>query len=281
VERAKVSYNKSIYGLLIPNEVEWMFKGFYTAAAGMLAQQRRTDMLTNNMANANTPGFKEDQSTIRSFPEMLLQRMNEEKNGGPQIGSLSTGVYMQEAIPRFIQGDIRETGNKTDMALIDFNKGAVFFTVQDPSGQLRYTRNGNFTLDAEGYLTAGNGQYILDNNNKPIQLTSDQFTVSDTGLITGANGEQRQLGIGFSDNPDLQLIKEGNGLLRTENGTPLANAAGQFKLQQGYLEQSNVDISKAMTDMLTAYRSFEANQKILQAYDRSMDKVANEVGKIG
>jgi flagellar basal-body rod protein FlgG len=259
-----------------------MFKGFYTAAAGMIAQQRRTDMLTNNMANANTPGFKEDQSTLRSFPEMLLERMNAQKTGGPQIGSLSTGVYMQEAIPRFIQGDTKETDNKTDMALIDLNQGSAFFTVQDPGGQLRYTRDGNFTLDAAGYLTTSNGQYILDNNNQPIQLSSDQFTVSNTGLITGPNGEQRQLGIAYTANPDQQLIKEGNGLYRTENGTPLAQAANQqFKLQQGYLEQSNVDMSKAMTDMLTAYRSFEANQKIMQAYDKSMDLAANQVGKIG
>jgi flagellar basal-body rod protein FlgF len=259
-----------------------MFKGFYTAAAGMIAQQRRTDMLTNNMANANTPGFKEDQSTLRSFPDMLLERMNAQKNGGPQVGSLSTGVYMQEAIPRFIQGDTKETDNKTDMALIDLNQGSAFFTVQDPSGQLRYTRNGNFTLDASGYLTTSDGQYILDNNNQPIQLASDQFNVSETGLITGANGEQRQLGIAYTDNADQQLIKEGTGLYRTENGTPLAQAGNQqYKLQQGYLEQSNVDMSKAMTDMLTAYRSFEANQKILQAYDKSMDLAANQVGKIG
>ena len=269
-----------------------MFRGFYTAASGMLAQQRRTDMIMNNMSNADTPGFKEDQSTLRSFPDLLLERMNKQAQT-TQVGSLSTGLYMQEAIPKFIQGDMKETDNKTDMALVDIMmpannvngaNGSVFFTVQDPGGQQRYTRDGNFTLDGQGYLTTGGGQYILDNNGRPIQLTSDQFTVSDTGLITGANGEQSQLGIAFSDNPD-RLIKEGNGLYRTENGTPLASAAGQagvqFKLQQGYLEQSNVDMSKAMTDMLTAYRSFEANQKVLQAYDRSMDKAVNEVGKIG
>ena len=63
-----------------------MFKGFYTAASGMLAQQRRTDMLTNNMANASTPGFKEDQSTLRAFPDMLLERMNDQTGGGPKVG---------------------------------------------------------------------------------------------------------------------------------------------------------------------------------------------------
>jgi flagellar basal-body rod protein FlgF len=267
-----------------------MLRGFYTAASGMLAQQRRTEMLTNNMANANTPGFKEDQTSLRDFPELLMERMNKQTNsiaGGKTIGSLSTGVYLQETIPKFIQGDVHETGNKTDMALIDVNmpqKGSVFFTVQGPSGQPRYTRNGNFTLDPNGYLTTNEGLYILDNKGKQIQLSSDQFTLDENGLIKGQNGEQAQLGIAFSNNTQ-RLIKEGSGLYKAENGTALPNASNQpgvqFKLQQGALEQSNVDVTKAMTDMLTAYRSFEANQKVLQAYDQSMQKAANEVGKIG
>lgn len=271
-----------------------MFRGFYTVASGMLAQQRRTEMVTNNMANANTPGFKADQAALRAFPEMLLQRFDKTAPAAAvstPVGSLNTGVYMQETIPKFIQGDMQETGNKTDMALVDLTmpvtngqKGSVFFTVQDPNGQIRYTRDGNFTLDAKGFLTTGGGLYLLDANGNPIQLSSDQFTLSDSGQISGANGEQAQLGIAFAANPE-QLIKEGSGLYRTGNGTALVNASTQpgvqFKLQQGFLERSNVDVSRSMTDLLTAYRSFEANQKILQAYDRSMDKAVNEVGKVG
>lgn len=273
------------------NEVDGMFRGFYTAATGMLAEQRRTDMLTNNMANANTPGFKADQSSLRAFPAMLLERMNHAGNFSP-TGALNTGVYMQETIPRFIQGDVKQTDQKTDLALFDVNmpannvnglKGTVFFTVQNANGQIRYTRNGNLTLNPKGFLTTGDGQYILDTNGNRIQLTNDQFTVNANGLIRDAGGRQYQLGIAFANNPE-RLIKEGNGLYRTDNGARLANAAGQqgvqFKLQQGFLEQSNVDISQSMTDLLTAYRSFEANQKVLQAYDRSMDKAVNEVGKI-
>ena len=271
-----------------------MFRGFYTVASGMLAQQRRTDMLTNNMANANTPGFKEDQAALRAFPEILLQRFDKTAPAtavSTPVGSLNTGVYMQEAIPKFIQGDMQETGNKTDMALVDLTmpftngqKGSVFFTVQDQNGQTRYTRDGNFTLDAKGFLTTGDGLYILDVNGRPIQLASDQFTLNDSGQISGANGEQAQLGIAFAADPK-QLIKEGSGLYRMGNGAALVNASTQpgvqYKLQQGFLERSNVDVSRSMTDLLTAYRSFEANQKILQAYDRSMDKAVNEVGKIG
>lgn len=278
-----------------------MFRGFYTAATGMLTHQRRSEMLTNNLANVNTTGFKAEQASLRAFPEMLLQQMGYRavptRNGmnspfNKTVGATSTGVYMQESIPNFLQGDIKQTELNTDLAIIDVRmpvneengkQGTVFFTVQNAEGELRYTRNGNFTLDGSGFLTTAAGNYVLDGAGNPIQLASDQFTVSENGTIQGANGENAILGIAYSENP-LTLIKEGDGLFRTENGEALAAAFGQaeveFTLQQGYLERSNVDPGRTMTDLLSAYRSFEANQKVLQAYDRSMDKAVNEVGRI-
>ncbi|MFE8701812.1 flagellar hook-basal body protein [Cytobacillus sp. FJAT-54145] len=278
-----------------------MFRGFYTVASGMITQQRRTDMLTNNMANANTPGFKADQSSLRAFPEMLLQRFESQsvptEKGlnlpfNKTIGPINTGVYMQEVMPNYIQGALNTTDQRTDIALIDINmppneengvNGSVFYTVQGPTGEVRYTRNGDFTLDGQGFLTTASGHYVLDEQGNTIQLANDQFSVGENGQLTGANGEVARLGVGFAANP-YQLVKEGDGLFRTEDGNPLANAyneAGiQFRLQQGALERSNVDVSRTMTDMLTAYRAFEANQKVLQAYDKSMEKAANEIGRL-
>lgn len=278
-----------------------MLRGFYTAASGMLAQQRRTEMLTNNMANANTPGFKEDQSSVRAFPEMLLERIGShtiptEKGLNlpihSQIGHLSTGVYMQEAAPKFLQGDIQQTQRNTDIALVDGTmplnnengvKGTVFFTVTNSDGALRYTRNGNFTLDGQGFLTTPQGFYVLDENNNRIQLNSENFTANENGTIM-ENGQQvARIGIGFAENP-YTLIKEGDGLFR-KDGQPLGNAYNEggvnFAMQQGFIEGSNVDSSRTMTEMMSAYRSFEANQKVLQAYDRSMEKAVNEIGRIG
>lgn len=270
-----------------------MFRGFYTATAGMMAEQSRTNMITNNMANANTPGYKEDQASFRTFPKMLLEQINSQSPLASNLGTLSTGVYMQEAVPNFTQGALQETDNKTDMALVDVTmpanaangtKGTVFFTVQNPNGGVSYTRDGNFALDGQGYLTNDSGQYILDNNGKPIQLSSNQFTVSNSGLITGQNGQQAQLGIAYSANPD-QLSKEGGGLYNTTNGTALPSAANQngvqFNVQQGFLEQSNVDMNQSMTDMMNAYQSFATNQKVIQTYDQSMDLACNQVGKVG
>lgn len=277
-----------------------MFKGFYTAAAGMVAQQRRTEMLTNNMANANTPGYKADQSSLRSFPELLLNRMNYETipvdnkltwKAYTPIGSLQTGVYVQETNPLFSQGDLRQTDLKTDIALLNGNlpvnpntglPGSLFFTVQNGDGQLRYTRNGNFTLDGKGFLTTPSGNYVLDVNNQPIQLQSDQFVVTDNGAVLENNVEVARLGVAYSNDPSGQLVKEGDGLFRANRALANAyNANVGFALKQGYIERSNVDEGQTMTEMLATYRSFEANQKVLQAYDQSMNKAVNEVGRIG
>ena len=278
-----------------------MFKGFYTAASGMIAQQRRTDMLTNNMANANTPGYKADQSSLRSFPEMLLNRLNYETipvdnkltwNSLTPIGKLQTGVYVQETNPLFSQGDIKATDIKTDIALVNGNlpinkktglPGSVFFTVQNGDGDLRYTRNGNFTLDGQGYLTTPSGYYVLDDKKQRIQLQSDQFVVSENGAVSENNVEVARLGTAYSNDPSGQLVKEGDGLFRANRA--LANAYNAnnvgFTFKQGYIEGSNVNEGQTMTEMLATYRSFEANQKVLQAYDQSMNKAVNEVGKIG
>ncbi|WP_445488848.1 flagellar hook-basal body protein [Niallia sp. 03133] len=272
-----------------------MFKGFYTAASGMLTQQRKTEMLTNNMANSNTPGFKADNSSIRTFPELLQQRVEANTFADPAkkttIGSLATGVYMQEAIPNFVQGDVQQTDLKTDLALVnntvpgdDNNKnGSLFFIIQDANGEMRYSRNGNFTVDGQGFLTASNGYYVLDDNNNPIQLSNDDFTVSNDGILTGNNGVEYRLGVAYTENPQ-GLVKAGDGLYRQQDGDILESAYNAngvtFQLKQGFLENSNVDTAKTMTEMMAAYRSFEANQKILQAYDKSMDKAANEIGKV-
>ncbi|MEH7383297.1 flagellar hook-basal body protein [Bacillus sp. JJ1533] len=278
-----------------------MLRGFYSAAAGMLAQQRRTEMLTNNIANANTPGYKVDQGSLRAFPEMLMQRLegvqSPAKNGGSlrnasTIGGLNTGVYMQEMIPLFKQGDIRETGLPTDVALVNGNlpingetnkPGSLFFTVQNANGDVRYTRNGNFTVDPSGFLTTNEGFYVLDENGNRIALENDQFDVSADGRVVMNGLPQSRLGIAFSDNP-MDLVKEGNGLFRTNDGLVLPNAAVNpevsYTLKQGFLEGSNVDVTQAMTEMMTAFRTFEANQKVLQAYDKSMDKAVNEIGRL-
>lgn len=275
-----------------------MFRGFYSVASGMIAQQRKTEMLTNNMANANTPGFKAEQSSIRSFPEMLMSNTKStyipsehgfSLNGRSAVGPISTGVYLQETLPSFIQGQLLETQLPTDVALINGRlpideetgiSSAVFFTLENESGTELYTKNGNFALDAAGFLVNPSGFYVLDSGGERIQLQNDDFEVTNNGMILENNDVVATLGISFAERPDT-LMKVENGLFATEDGENLEAAAGaSYSMQQGFLEGSNVDPAKTMTDMLTAYRAFEANQKVLQAYDRSMEKTVNEVGRV-
>lgn len=269
-----------------------MLRGFYTATAGMLAQQRRTEMLSNNIANANTPGYKSDQASLKAFPEMLLQRVESSKvpaPASPTVGTLNTGVYLQEMIPQFTQGDLRETGLSSDVALVEelvpFNeetnaKGALLFAVQTQANEVRYTRNGQFKRNENGELTLG-GNPVLGTNGQPISVPSDQFEITPDGTVRVDGAEQAQIEIVFAGDTRT-LIKEGNGLFSSEN--ELQTAVGSpdisYQLKQGYVEGSNVDVSKSYTEMMTAYRAFEANQKVLQAYDRSMDKAVNEIGRV-
>ncbi|WP_020189112.1 flagellar hook-basal body protein [Kurthia sp. Dielmo] len=278
-----------------------MFKGFYTATTGMIAQQRRTEMLSNNIANASTPGYKADQSTVRAFPNMLLSAI--EKNGKAnlqngfnpmsvqQIGTLGTGVYMQETIPDYTQGQLVQTDLKSDVALVDeylpvrgdeSRTGGLYFRLQT-DGQEAYTRNGNFTVDSQGSLVTSGGNYVLSTTGEPIRVTSDDYTITEDGRVLENNELIAQIDVAYVEDPD-RLIKQDNGLYYTEDGNELTSAYDDndiaFSMRQGYIEQSNVDAGSTMTEMMSAYRSFEANQKMLQAYDRSMDKAVNEIGKV-
>ncbi|MFD1852153.1 flagellar hook-basal body protein [Oceanobacillus bengalensis] len=267
-----------------------MLRGFYTAASGMLSQQRTQEALANNIANMNTIGYKADQTTLRAFPELLLQQSGSQniptKNGlnlpvQHTIGSINTGVYVQETIPNFSQGDLKETGLTSDLAIVQGGlpdeTGALFFTVQNEAGEPRYTRNGNLTVDGQGFLTTNQGHYVLDQAGNPIQTNGMEFTISPEGLLQTPE-QTVQLGIAYVANAN-DLVKEGNDLFNGEAGAVPPGAT--YSVKQGFLEQSNVDALQTMTDMMTSYRLFETNQRVLKAYDESMGKAVSEIGRIG
>ena len=211
------------------------------------------------------------------------------------VGAVNTGVYVQEIASSFSQGTLQETGNSTDFALTDISmpvnvengrRGTVFFAVGRPGGEMVYTRNGNFTVDQEGFLTVPNGNYVLDVNGNGIQVGNDQFTIDETGAIRLDGGDYvTNIGIAYAENP-LALEKGPDSFYSyfEDGGLPMLNNEAipgvQYSLQQGFVEGSNVDTSQAMTEMLTAYRAFEANQKILQAYDKSLEKAVTEIGRV-
>lgn len=262
----------------------------------MISQQRVQETLSNNIANVNTPGYKADGAVLRSFPEMLINQMGSNAPGlgqgpaqsmsGQTIGSLSTGTYVQELIPDFTQGPIRETGLTTDLALVDGvmpdEAGSLFFTVENETGDVRYTRNGHFTVDAEGFLTTNEGYYVLDDNENRIQTNGLDFAVTANGQVQAA-GLNTNIGIAYVANTD-DMIKEENNLLTSLEGDIEAVDARQqdmtFSVLQHTLEGANVDPGKTMTDMMVAYRNFEQSQRMLKAYDESMSKTVNEIARL-
>jgi len=267
-----------------------LLRGFYTAASGMIATQRQQEALSNNIANANTPGYKADQSALRAFPEMLLHEIGSTRiptSRGlniPQqnpVGALNTGVYVQETVPNFVQGDMRETEITTDMALINGElpdeTGNLFFTVQNEEGEPRYTRNGNFTVDGAGFLVTNQGYYVLDEAGNPVQTNGMEFQMTRDGDLQLEGGEI-PLGIAYTANAN-ELIKEGDDLFSGEADAVPAGAT--FTIQQGFLEQSNVDSLNSMTQMMESYRMFETNQRVLRAYDESLGKAVSEIGRLG
>jgi len=271
-----------------------LLRGFYTAASGMMSQQRTQEALSNNIANVNTPGYKADSAVTRSFPEMLIRQMGSNAQGlgqapvrsisGQTIGSLHTGAYVQEVIPNFSQGPIRETGLTTDLALVDGEMpdetGGLFFTVENEAGDTRYTRNGHFTVDADGFLTTNEGFYILDDNGNRIQPNSLDFVVSDNGQIQ-ADGLNANIGIAYIADTEALVKEEENLLTGDVDAVNARNENMQFSVLQHTLEGANVDPGKTMTEMMTAYRMFEQNQRMLKAYDESMGKAVNEIGRLG
>ncbi|MCF3942721.1 flagellar hook-basal body protein [Oceanobacillus alkalisoli] len=267
-----------------------MLRGFYTAASGMITQQRHQEALGNNMANMNTPGYKADQATIRSFPEMLLQAQGKKqlpvnRNANLRInetiGSMNTGVYVQEFVPDFAQGDIQETTISTDLAItqgeVPDETGGIFFRVQNEAGEERLTRNGNFTVDGNGFLVTNQGYYVLNSAGAPIETGGRDFTVTNAGLLQ-MDTETIQLGLAYTADVN-ELTKEGDNLYNGEAGAMPADA--RFAVQQGFLEGSNVDGATTMTDQLNAYRMFELNQRVLRAYDESLGKTVSEIGRLG
>lgn len=299
-----------------------MLRGLYTSAAGMIAQQRKHDTVTNNVSNMNTPGFKQGNALSRSFPEMLIALTNGDSNGrsAVQIGRLNTGVFAEEDLSIYLQGDLQETRQPFDLAIrsniqvpglnfdgtgktIDEQGNKVyqpqaFFTVMD-NDSVKYTRNGNFTVNTAGQLVNDQGYPVLGTDGQALTLidgTTGEFVPNaiiapDGRLLDSVNGqpllneqgEAKRMMLTRVEEPN-RLIREGTGLFRlNDEDANLAEVVAlddDVTLYQGYLERSNVDPAQSMVDMMTALRAYEANQKIVQYYDKSLEKAVNEVGRV-
>ena len=256
-----------------------MVRGLYTAWTGMYNEQNRLDVIANNIANAATTGYKQEGVTSQSFDNMLAIKVRDYAVGRKSevIGSMTLGVKVGEVYTNHTQGSIRPTENTYDLAL----DGAGFFTmkVTDTAGNdhIRYTRAGNFTVTQEGYVTDADGNR-LQSEAGDLLVPTGASIVFDTSGAVYADGELiDQLKI--IDFEDYNYLKKyADTMYEAVAGATEIEAEGQ--VLQGFLEQSNVNVVKEMTQMIAITRAYEANQKVLKAMDSTMDQAVNSVGRV-
>ncbi len=257
-----------------------MIRAFYTAASGMQAQQLNIDNIANNLANVNTSGFKRSRA---QFQDLLYQNLRASGTSstqstefpvGLQIG-LGTRPVSTERI--FMQGDFKQTGNPLDLVIA----GAGFFQVLLPTGEVAYTRSGEFHLDREGSVVTADGTKMEPQITIPQDATA--ISVGQDGIVSVVQAGQQQaqqvgqLELATFQNPG-GLNPMGKNLFSptTSSGDAITGTPGETGLgtiEQGYVEQSNVSVVEEFVNMIIAQRAYEANSKVVKAADDMLAQV--------
>jgi flagellar basal-body rod protein FlgG len=254
-----------------------MLRGLYTAYTGMEAQQQKMDIVSNNLANANTSGFKQDNVVFKSFSEVLAIKINDpESKSNEQVGSMTLGVQIDNVYTNFEQGALNLTEDPLNLAIEGDGMLVVAKQNEDGSFEERYTRDGSLTVSQNGELITKDGFYVLGQEGI-ITLPQGQWTVSQDGSIQVNNEVVDKIQLTGFDNL-LGLKKIGDSQYEMTDQTEKTEFTGA--LRQGYQEASNVNSVKEMIEMIGLQRIYEANQKVLSTYDETLDNVVNNVGKV-
>jgi flagellar basal-body rod protein FlgG len=254
-----------------------MLRAMYSAGTVMIAQNRRMEVVANNLANVETIGFKSDTLATRSFREMLISRINDPSiHTYRYVGPHSTGIHADQVYTSFIGGSMMETRQNNDLALL----GDGFFVI-DNQGAEAYTRAGNFSVDAAGYLVTGDGGFVMGTNGR-LNVGTTDFQVHTDGTVTvGDQIVDRLLLVQFADNAALR--KQGGNLFFNFEpaGNPALPADADLIVRQGFLEASNVDSAREVVNMIEIQRHFELNQRVLRMLDETLGRAVNDIGRIG
>lgn len=277
-----------------------MLKGLYTAYTGMVQEQRRLDVLTNNLANADTTGYKKEAMVTQAFDDMMSLRIKDTSSifDANRTGYISLGAKVGETYTNWDMGNFKETGNDFDLAIGGNGFFAIAFTNKNGETSVKYTRDGSFTVNTEGYLVTTDGDYVLNQNGamnadpaegNRIRVNPNlPFMVDELGNVTqmpiqnGGNAVAQANVLGVVGLVDFEnydyLEKYGENLYDTIPGYQAIAATGS--INQGYLEASNVNVVTEMVDMITIQRAYEAGQKVIQTMDSTLGIAATQVGKV-
>ena len=255
-----------------------MVKGLYTAHTGMVNEMKRLDVLANNLANADTTGYKKEGTTSRTFADEMSLRLKDSSNAymPKKLGDITYGVHLGQVYTDYSTGSFKVTDNTTDFAIDKQGNTSV-----------KYTRDGSFTVNTEGYLVTKDGDYVLNatgamngdpSRNNFIQVDPNEtVTVNKMGYVIQNDQVVGTLGVVDVDNYDY-LEKYGENMYNLlDGGNRIATDA---KVEQGVLETSNVNVVNEMVNMITIQRAYEANQKVITSIDSTLDRAVNNVGRV-
>jgi flagellar basal-body rod protein FlgG len=257
-----------------------VIRGLYTAATGMNSMQHQIDVTSNNIANVNTTGFKQDRA---EFQDLMYETLNytagktSQNTVNPTGIDVGLGVRVSGIQKNFTEGDLKLTSNPLDLAI----EGKGFFQITLPSGETAFTRNGTFKLNAEGSIVNASGyllspEIVVPDNVTDISIAKDGV-VSAKDPQTGTSVDLGQITIADFINP-AGLTPLGDSLFMQSDasgdileGNPSAEQFGS--IQQGMIELSNVRLVTEMVDLITAQRAYEANSKAITTADAMLDTV--------
>ncbi|MEJ2031851.1 MAG: flagellar basal-body rod protein FlgG [Deltaproteobacteria bacterium] len=257
-----------------------MIRALYTARTGMLGQQLQLDVISNNLANVNTSGFKKSRVQFEDLYYQEIQAVGVPTSSdgqiptGIQVGMGSRPVANQKI---FTQGDFVETGNDLDWAI----EGAGFFKIMHNDVEY-YTRAGTFTKDADGYIVTPQGDRLQPEFAVPPETTT--ISIDSDGMLVAKDANQdilasQQITLYNFINPGGLKSEGGNLYLPTEaSGDPIENnpgVEGTGTIMQRYMETSNVDITEELIHLITTQRAFEVNSKAIQAADQMLQVSTN------
>lgn len=260
-----------------------MFKGLYTAYTGMVNEQHRMDVMTNNLANANTNGYKKEGATSQAFGDVLafkLKDTSEAAGTTRSIGVNNPGVKIGEGYTDYSQGPMKGTENVFDLALSGPGFFAVSYTNRNNETSIKYTRDGSFTMDTQGYLRTHDGDYVLGRNGGRIRLDPLLDVRIDTsGNIMQGESTAPVAQLQIRDFVDYNYLEKfGENYYQTVNGSRFQDA--EAKVYQGYLETANISVVTEMVNMINISRAYETNQKVIQTYDSTLETAVTQIGRI-
>ena len=267
-----------------------MVKGLYTAYTGMINEQKRMDVMTNNLANSATTGYKKEALVAQAFDERLAIKIKDTShwaNRPEGIGYISLGTKVGETYTNWDQGAFQITDKDSDVALGGRGFFAIAFTNKAGETSVKYTRDGAFTVDSEGYLRTSDGDYVLNSdgalNSDPsdtnyVQIDPNlKYAIAKDGTITQNNEEVDTIGVVDVEDYDY-INKYGENLYDLIDGGTIIES--EAIVQQGMLEASNVNVVDEMVSMIQIARAYEAGQKMIQTEDSTLEKTANTIGRV-